>query len=143
MIRDVVLLGKRGVGGVWRSLSGHGFSYFFHWVHRILTLCISSFDSPRMWISFTTQYSLSRNARLAPQADKVRLFGLLPRRVRLDTVDLLKQLLQPEFESLIFSALIELAQKMSAGDECVVAEFQRSQAKILPRVQSAIAIQKI
>lgn len=53
-----------------------------------------------------------------------RGFRLLP-------VDLLKHLLQPPLQGLVLRTLVELADEVAAGAECVAAELQSRQAEIL------------
>jgi hypothetical protein len=71
------------------------------------------------------------NPGLPPQTDKVSLLALLPRRIRLDPVDLLEQCFEPLLKLLIFSTLVVLANKVAASGQSIVAERQCRVAEIL------------
>lgn len=69
--------------------------------------------------------------RPPPQAHKIRLSALLPRRIGFDAVNLLKQLLQPHLKRVIFRTLVEFTQEVPAGDEGVEGEGEGRVAEVL------------
>jgi len=74
-------------------------------------------------LSALAKYRLLHDTRAPSQTHEISFLALLPRRIRLDAIHLLKQLLEPRLQRLILSALVEFAKEIAAGGEGIVSKL--------------------
>lgn len=103
--------------------------------------CILHLGIPCSLLELFKEHFSSPDVLPPSQANEVGLFTLLPRALRLDPVNLLKQLLQPQLKCLVLRSLIEFAQKMSARNERVARKQEGGCAEILHITSSSASVQ--
>lgn len=103
----------------------------------LLKSCCNVGTSPRLQLSAFVKHILTPHARFSFQSNKVSLLALLPGRVRLNAVDLLKQLFEPHFQGMVLSTGEEFTEIVTTSRKGIIAKGQASHAEILECCQSS------
>ena len=110
-------------------------------MQRVMLYCRARLDQIQSILRFglplaLCKYGILINLGQSFKSHEISLSGLTPRALGLLAVDLVEHCFQTLLERLVLGTLVELADKVSADLECVVAEVESCPAEILGSVSA-------